>query len=138
MAVYQSLQGNLGLGKAIEYFVSHNIPVSIPLNDTQSYDLVADFNGKLQRVQVKTSRATENGISYAVQLRNTGGNRTGNARQVAFDNNSSDYLFIYTANEKIYLIPCQDIDVKNSICVGNKYTEYEVQIKPFAEFVEEL
>lgn len=138
MAVYQSLQGNLGLGKAIEYFVSHNIPVSIPLNDTQSYDLVADFNGKLQRVQVKTSRATENGISYTVQLRNTGGNRTGNVRQVAFDNNSSDYLFIYTANEKIYLIPCQDIDAKNSICVGNKYTEYEVQIKPFAEFVEEL
>lgn len=138
MAVYQSLQGNLGLGKAIEYFVSHNIPVSIPLNDTQPYDLIADFDGKLQKVQVKISRATDNGISYAVQLRNTGGNRTGTVRQVAFDNTTSDYLFIYTANEKMYLIPTKDITAINAITVGIKYTEYEVQIKPFADFIDEL
>ena len=138
MAVYQSLQGNLGLGKAIEYFVSHSIPVSIPLNDTQPYDLIADFNGKLQKIQVKTSRATNNGISYEVQLRNTGGNRTGTVRQVAFDNTTSDYLFIYTANEKIYLIPTKNITATNAITVGIKYTEYEVQIKPFADFIDEL
>ena len=54
--MYQSLQGNLGLGKAIEYFTSHNITVALPLNDTQSYDLIADFNGGLQRISVKTSR----------------------------------------------------------------------------------
>ena len=138
MTVYQSLQGNLGLGKAIEYFVSHNIPVSIPLNDTQPYDLIADFDGRLQKIQVKTSRATDNGISYAVQLRNTGGNRTGTIRQVAFDNTTSDYLFIYTANEKLYLIPTANLDIKNSITVGIKYAEYEVQIKSFADFVDEL
>ena len=38
--MYQALQGNVGLGKAIEYFTSHSIPVCIPLNDTQKYDLV--------------------------------------------------------------------------------------------------
>ena len=118
MAVYQSLQGNLGLGKAIEYFVNHSIPVSIPLNDTQPYDLIADFDGKLQKIQVKTSRATNNGISYEVQLRNTGGNCTGTVRQVAFDNTTSDYLFIYTANEKTYLIPTKDITATNAITVA--------------------
>ena len=68
--MYLSMQGNLGLGKAIEYFTSHSIPIAIPLNDTQKYDLIADFNGKLQRISVKTSRATENGKSFSVQLRN--------------------------------------------------------------------
>lgn len=37
----------MGLGKAIEYFTSHQISISLPLNDTQPYDLIADFNGKL-------------------------------------------------------------------------------------------
>ena len=50
--LYHSIQGNIGLGKAIEYFTSNNITVAIPLNDTQKYDLIVDFNGKLQRVSV--------------------------------------------------------------------------------------
>ena len=54
MALYNALQGNLGLGKAIEYFTSQSIPVAIPLNDTQKYDIIADFNGSLQRISVKT------------------------------------------------------------------------------------
>ena len=136
--MYQSLQGNLGLGKAIEYFTSHNIVVALPLNDTQPYDLIADFNGGLQRVSVKTSRSKSSETSYSVQLRNTGGNRTGNVRQVGFDNTSCDYLFIYTANEKLYLIPTKDLMVSNSICVGNKYQEYEVHIKSFQDFINEL
>ena len=37
----------MGLGKAIEYFTSHQISISLLLNDTQPYDLIADFNGKL-------------------------------------------------------------------------------------------
>lgn len=46
----------MGLGKAIEYFTSNNITIALPLNDTQKYDLIADFNGKLQRISIKTSR----------------------------------------------------------------------------------
>lgn len=136
--MYQSLQGNLGLGKAIEYFTSHNIVVALPLNDTQPYDLIADFNGGLQRISVKTSRYKSSETSYTVQLKNTGGNRTGSVRQVNFDNTSCDYLFIYTANEKLYLIPTKNITVSNTITVGNKYQEYEVHIKSFQDFIDEL
>ena len=136
--MYLSLQGNIGLGKAIEYFTSKCIPVSLPLNDTQSYDLIADFNGKLQRVQVKTTRYTETeGKSYAVQLRNCGGNKTGKARAILFDNTSCDYLFVYTGANKMYLIPAQDIDAKNTITVGIKYTEYEVYSNTLEDFLEE-
>ena len=136
--VYQSIQGNLGLAKAINYFVSHSIPVSIPLNDTQKYDLIADFNGKLQRVSVKTSRNTRtNGKSYEVQLRNTGGS-SGQSVIRLFDNESADYLFVYTADDKMYLIPFSAITATSGIVVGSKYTEYLVQEKPFSIFAQEL
>lgn len=130
------MQGNLGLGKAIEYFTSHSIPVAIPLNDTQKYDLIADFNGKLQRISVKTSRATENGKSFSVQLRNTGGS-SGNNKIRPFDNESCDCLFIYTINEEYYLIPSKEVTAINSINVGPKYYDYLVEIKTFAEFISE-
>jgi hypothetical protein len=137
--MYQSLQGNIGLGKAIEYFTSHQIPVSLPLNDTQSYDLVADFHGKLQRVQTKTSRYSEtDGKSYMVQLKNTGGNKTGTTRIVPFDNTSCDYVFIYTGANKTYLIPSDRINTTNSITVGVKYSEYEVVSKTLNDFVEDF
>lgn len=134
--MYLSMQGNLGLGKAIEYFTSHSIPVAIPLNDTQKYDLVADFNGKLQRVSVKTSRATENGKSFAVQLRNTGGS-SGKNKTRLFSNDSCDYLFVYTINEECYLIPSNIIEASSAINVGPKYYDYLVKIKTFTEFMSE-
>ena len=136
--MYLSMQGNLGLGKAIEYFTSHSIPVSIPLNDTQKYDLIADFDGKLQRVSVKTTRATDNGKSVSVQLRNTGGS-SGNNKIRPFDKTSCDYIFVYTINEEYYLIPSDIINATNSINVGPKYYDYLVEIKTFSEFIlEEL
>lgn len=134
--MYLSMQGNLGLGKAIEYFTSHSIPISIPLNDTQKYDLVADFDGKLQRISVKTTRATDNGKSFSVQLRNTGGS-SGNNKIRPFDKTTCDYIFVYTINEECYLIPSDIINATNSINVGPKYYDYLVEIKTFSEFISE-
>ena len=134
--MYQALQGNLGLAKAIEYFTSQGITVSIPLNDTQPYDLVADFNGKLQKISVKTGKSSpkKNGI-YTIQLRNTGGGRKNSIRQVLFDNSTCDYVFIYTVDEKLYLIPSAEINTKSAINVNNEWSkQYEVVIKKFIEF----
>lgn len=137
--MYLSLQGNVGLGKAIEYFTSKQIPVSLPLNDTQPYDLVADFNGKLNKIQVKTTRFSENnGKSYVVQLRNCGGNRTSSVRIISFDNKTCDYLFVYTGANKIYLIPSREITSTNSISVGVKYTEYEVRSATLCDCIENI
>ena len=135
--MYQSIQGNLGLGKAIEYFTSHNMMVAIPLNDTQKYDLIAEIDGKLSRISVKTSRYSHtNGLSYEVRLCNTGGS-SGVGKRRNFNNASCDFVFVLTGNDKIYLIPSLDISVINSITVGTKYTEYEVKTKTLSEFCKE-
>ena len=131
--MYQSIQGNLGLGVAIEYFTSWNYPVALPLNDTQKYDLIVDFNGTLTRVQVKTSRYTKNGTSYEVLLKNCGGTSKGSKIR-PFDNTTCDYVFILTGDNKKYLIPASKITATNCIVVGNKYTEYLVNSRTLSDF----
>lgn len=136
--LYLSLQGNLGLSKAIEYFTSNGIRVSIPLNDTQKYDLVADIDNKLYRISVKTTRYISYG-HFVVQLRNTGGARVGSVRKVPFDNTSCDYLFVYCSNEKIFLVPSKNILSKNILTITDEVASlYEVHIKSFKSFIEDL
>ena len=137
MGVYNTIQGNMGLGKAIEYFTSQGIPLAIPLNDSQKYDLIADFDGGLQRISVKTSRNSQSENSYSVMLRNCGGS-SGKSIARNFDNTSCDYVFIYVANGDLYLIPSKSITAVNSICVGNKYTEYKVNVKTLQEYADEI
>ena len=45
--------GNSSLGIAIAYFTNHDYIVSIPLNDTQDYDLIVEKNNIISKVQVK-------------------------------------------------------------------------------------
>ncbi len=44
-------QGDIGLGAAIAYFTFKGFTVSIPLTDSQDYDLVVDDGHKLSRIQ---------------------------------------------------------------------------------------
>ena len=130
--MYQARQGNIGLGKAIEYFTSHSIAVCIPLNDTQKYDLVVDIDGQLARVSVKTSRFKQNKSSYYVLLKNCGGS-SGKGKIRPFDNKSCEYVFVLTGDDKLYLIPSCEIAAKGAICIGDKYSKYEVFCKKFSE-----
>lgn len=136
LLMYQAIQGNIGLGKAIEYFTGHSIPVCLPLNDTQKYDLVVDMDGKLSRVSVKTTRYKDADSSYRVELKNSGGS-SGKSKIRKFDNKSCDYVFVLTGNNKLYLIPSCEIVAKNAISIGNKYTEYEVFCKQLSDLSED-
>lgn len=68
--------GNIGEARALSKFVELQIPVYQAFGDNEKSDLVADFNGKLQRIQVKTSEKCEDGkitfslVSSAVHRKN--------------------------------------------------------------------
>lgn len=131
--MYLSLQGNIGLGKAIEYFTSNQMTVSVSLNDTQKYDLAVEIDGKLSRVQVKTSRNRTASGAYQILLRHCGV-ASGKNVCTPFDRSGCDYIFAYTADDKMYLIPSEKISSSNAINVGEKYKEYEVHSRRFSEF----
>ena len=68
-------KGNSSLGIAIAYYSSNGYIVSIPLNDTQDYDLIVDKNNKLKKVQVKSSACKTRFGNYQIALKSCGGTR---------------------------------------------------------------
>ena len=47
--------GNIGQVKVIAKFVELGIPVFTPFGEGYTTDLIADFNGKLNKIQIKTT-----------------------------------------------------------------------------------
>ena len=125
---YKSHQGNLGLGRAIAYYTSNCIPVLLPLNDTQKYDLVVDKEGRLLRVSVKTTQGlNKSGENYVVQLKNSGGS-SGKSVIRNFDNTLCDILFIVTRDNTIYEIPTYEVNVKSALTLTHDWDSFIVNI----------
>lgn len=117
-------QGDLGLGNAIAYFTSEGYTVSIPLTDSQDYDLIVDKNLP-QRVQVKTTKFKTEYKVYQVQLTIKGGNRTGSTIK-KLNADKVDLIFILTEEGTRYLIPVSELSNRSMINLGEKYTKYIV------------
>ena len=46
-------KGNVGEAVILAEFVKRGVQCSLPFGDTARYDLIAEFNGKLNKIQVK-------------------------------------------------------------------------------------
>lgn len=68
-------KGNSSLGIAIAYYSSNGYTVSIPLNDTQDYDLIVDKDNILKKVQVKSTACKTKYGNYQVALKSCGGTK---------------------------------------------------------------
>ncbi len=117
-------QGDAGLGDAIAYFTSLGYTVSIPLTDSDDYDIIVDFTDVgLKKIQVKTS--TFKRKSYEVLIKTNGGNQSRKTEK-KFNGSSVDFLYILTLDGDRYLIPTKGISNKNTITLGVKYNASKV------------
>lgn len=117
-------KGNCGLGIAIAYFTTNGYIVSIPLNDTQDYDLLIDKDNKIESVQVKyTSCKTKYG-NYQVALKSCGGTK-GDTYKTVIDTNV-DYLFVVTKETDMYMIPKEIISNRSTLNLCDKYKKYKI------------
>lgn len=120
-------QGDAGVGAAIAYFCKEGWHVSIPLTDSQDYDLVIDYGDGLKSVQVKTTTfKTKRGI-FNVSLTTKGGNRTWNGISKSLVDSSVDFLFVITKNGDKYLFPMSEMNNRSTINLGKKYQKYKVE-----------
>ena len=121
-------QGDVGLGMCLSHFCSLGYTVSIPLTDSQDYDLIAEFpEVGLQKIQVKTTNSKSPGGKYVVGLRITGGNSKSNFVHKLNTNIFYDQLFVLTSDGDKYLIPKDSImHIKNSINLGEEYLQYKI------------
>lgn len=102
-------RGRAGMSLAIAYFGSNGYTVSLPMNDTQWYDLIVEKDGIIQTVQCKFS-SSENA---EVSLTSKGG--TNGSVYDKVTEHPLDLLFCADKNMNLFVIPMEDI-----IKYGNK------------------
>lgn len=122
-------KGRTGLAMAIAYYGTNGYTVSIPLNDTQDYDLIVDKNNLLQKVQVKCTGYQVDSGAYSCLLKSCGGtNGTVYKRLIDTD---VDILFVVCTNGWLFEIPKKEISQRSTLSVkntGSKYSKYLVSL----------
>ena len=119
-------KGNTSLGIAIAYYSSNGYTVSIPLNDTQDYDLIVDKENVLKKIQVKSTNCKTKYGNYQVALKSCGGTKGKTYKTIVETN--IDELFILTGNMSIFIIPFSSIINKSTLTICNKYEKYKVNL----------
>lgn len=118
-------KGNSSLGIAIAYYASNGYIVSIPLNDTQDYDLVVDKDNLIKKVQVKSTGCKTKYGNYQVALKSCGGTK-GKTYKTIIETNI-DEVFIVTKDLEIYILPIKELKNKSTINLCDKYQKYKVK-----------
>ena len=111
----------------MQWLVSAGACVAVPLFSNPDYDLIADFDGRLVRVQVKTSIAWR-GRRYEVTLATRGGNQSWNGLVKHLDASRCDALFVHVGDGRRWYIPASQVGGGSGIMLGGpKYAEFEVE-----------
>jgi Holliday junction resolvase-like predicted endonuclease len=120
-------QGDLGEFSAIEWLGSRGYAIAIPLGHSPDYDLIAEIDDRLVRVQVKTTTVFRHG-RYDVTLCTRGGNQSWSGLVKHFAANRCDWLFVLVADGRRWFIPSQAIEATSGLRLGGpKYAAYEVE-----------
>ena len=99
--------GNIGEAKVLCKFVELGISVYLPFGVNERSDLIAEFNGKLNRIQVKTSIKAEDG-KMIFDLTSSTQHRKNGEKHIYTDN-EIDYFVCYNIQrDKIFLIPVNE------------------------------
>ena len=117
-------KGNTSLGIAIAYYASNGYTVSIPLNDTQDYDLIVDKENLIKRVQVKSTGCKTKYGNYQVALKSCGGTKGATYKTLIETN--IDELFIVTQDLGMYVLPIGETQNKSTLNICSKYEKYRV------------
>lgn len=113
-------QGDVGMCYAIAYYSRLGWTVSIPITDSQDYDLlVENTDNNILKVQVKTSRYLTEGGTYQVSLKTCGGNKSGQTIK-KMDKNYIDLVFVLVDDGSCYSIPTEKIESSGSMNLGDK------------------
>jgi hypothetical protein len=115
---------------ALAWLISAGAFVSIPFGHSPDYDLIADFGGRIERIQVKTSISFHK-KRYIIALCTRGGNQSWNGVVKRLDSTRCDRLFVHVGDGRRWFIPAHDLGGDTSILLrGPKYAAYEIEPGP--------
>jgi len=95
--------------------------------DHPDYDLIADFDGQLVRVQVKTSTCFRNG-RYELTLATRGGNQSWSGVVKLLDASRCDAVFAHVGDGRRWYIPSSELGGSSGLLLGGpKYAAFEIE-----------
>jgi hypothetical protein len=120
-------QGDLGEISAAGWFANKGATVAWPLNHSPNWDLIVEWEGSVQRVQVKTSTFYERN-RWSVAICTRGGNQSWSGVTKTFDPSVCDLLFVHVGDGRRWVIPAKSVEACRGIRLGGpKYSEWEVE-----------
>ena len=126
-------KGNIGEAIILSEFVKRKIPVSIPFGDNQRYDIIAEFNGKLNKIQVKYTDQKEVNNSITIPTSSSYNHTTNKQRKKYI--NDVDYIACYINKwNECCLIPIDKIGNKTAIKIRKERTKNAKHCWTIAEF----
>lgn len=97
-------KGNVGEAFILAEFTKYGVQCSLPWGDNARYDLIAEFNGKLNKIQIKYCDSISENDSYNCTLVSST-NHTTNKKLHGYDNDV-DYMAFYIERlNKCLLVP---------------------------------
>lgn len=112
MELTSKQKGNLTELQCLSAFVEQGCEVSIPYGDNSKYDFIADIDGRLFKIQVKTaSLKDENAIKFSCRTTHVNCKGVKNER---YSINEVDFFATYW-NNQCYLIPISECSVEKTL-----------------------
>lgn len=98
--------GNIGQAKTVAKFVELGVPVYTPFGEGYTADLIADFNGKLNRIQIKTTENLHDDSYMIWKLMKQQGYH---GNKVKYTADEVDYFAVYCVETDILcLVPYEN------------------------------
>ena len=104
------VKGQLSEARALYEFQKYHIPVCLPWGDNERYDMIAEFDGKFNRIQVKTSNEEENGAICCWARSST--NHTTNKRLSSYEGEVDYFVFVNQTYDLVAIVPIKEVGDK--------------------------
>lgn len=115
-------KGDIGETRVIYEFTKRGIQVAIPFGDSARYDLIAEFNGKLNKIQVKyCAQITANNSIVCPSCSST--NHTTNKHLSTYENDIDYFAFYLAPFDECLLVPVSFVGNKKTITFRKEKTK---------------
>jgi PD-(D/E)XK endonuclease len=119
-------QGDFGELSAMQWLVWQGASIAMPVFNNAHWDLMAELDGRVLRVQVKTSRFFRLG-RWEVRVSTSGGNQSWNGVVKRLDPTRFDCLFVLVGDGRRWFIPAAHVEGGTYLRLGGpKYAGFEV------------
>ena len=106
-------KGNITELEVLTYVTKKGYQVSIPFGDRERYDQIWDINGKLIKVQVKTSRLTDDSSSIIFSCRSNT-KVQGKIMHSRYTKDEIDYFATFW-NDRCYLVSVEETSTEKRL-----------------------